>query len=246
IYTHLKPETNSRLPRKDMLDILSQFAGFSGWDEFKFKNRGAVPEEKGSPGNSKNRKTKAYGVILIVVLPVIATLAWFFNRKPALKFQLKNEFTNETIQAKDIRAYKIENNEKVQIAVKNATVVVAANGKGTKLVLESPYYKKKEISVSGTSNTDVLMKPDDFAMMLKAFMKSDIKGWEERKIQLDKILATDLEVILMLKNDLGSAYYDKKEFSQMLVIPTESVRKMEIVEIRNDASGKIEFIRIKQ
>ncbi|HEX8575728.1 MAG TPA: hypothetical protein VF677_05495 [Flavobacterium sp.] len=90
------------------------------------------------------------------------------------------------------------------------------------------------------------MKPDDFAMMLKAFMKSDIKDWEARKAQLDKILAPDLEVILMLKNDLGAAYFNKKEFSQMLIIPTESVRKMEIIEIRNDESGKIEFIRIKQ
>lgn len=28
IYTHLKPEQNEKLPRKDMLDILSQFAGY--------------------------------------------------------------------------------------------------------------------------------------------------------------------------------------------------------------------------
>ena len=36
IYTHLKPESNSKVPRKDMLNILAQFVGFSGWDEFVF------------------------------------------------------------------------------------------------------------------------------------------------------------------------------------------------------------------
>ena len=36
IYTHLKPEINSKIPRKDMLNILSEFVGYSGWDEFIF------------------------------------------------------------------------------------------------------------------------------------------------------------------------------------------------------------------
>ena len=37
IYTHLKVEINDKLPRKDMLDILSQLVGYSGWDEYVFK-----------------------------------------------------------------------------------------------------------------------------------------------------------------------------------------------------------------
>ena len=37
IYTHLKPEANSKVPRKDMLNILAQFVGLSGWDEFVFE-----------------------------------------------------------------------------------------------------------------------------------------------------------------------------------------------------------------
>ena len=83
-------------------------------------------------------------------------------------------------------------------------------------------------------------------MMLKAFMKSDIKDWETRKIQLNKILSNNLEVIVMLKNDLGAEYFNKNEFSEKLVIPTESVKRMQILEIKNDNEGKIEFIRIKQ
>ncbi|MEI7509845.1 MAG: hypothetical protein WCJ62_10330, partial [Flavobacterium sp.] len=38
IYTHLKPESNSKIPRKDMLNILSQFVGYSGWEEFIFND----------------------------------------------------------------------------------------------------------------------------------------------------------------------------------------------------------------
>lgn len=245
IYTHLKPETNSKLPRKDMLDILSQFSGFLGWDEFMFKNREVASEEKAVFPKKRNKLIFVFIGILIVV--IIISFLFYSNKKSTQKFQLKNEFTQETIQAKDVKAYKIENNEKIQIPIKNATVEVEAKDENTKIVVESPYYKKQEIKVNSNSdNSQILLKPDDFAMMLKAFMKSDIKDWETRKVQLDKILSDDLEVIVMLKDNLGTEYFDKKEFSQKLIVPTESVKKMQILEIKNAENGKIEFIRIKQ
>lgn len=245
IYTHLKPETNVKLPRKDMLDILSKFSGFSGWDEFIFKNREeAVVEIINLP---KKNKSKILIIIGVFILLILLLFFLFWNKKTTQKFQLKNEFTQETLQSKDVKVYKIENNEKVQIPIKNASVEVEANDENTKIIVESPYYKKQEIRVNTTSGkTEILLKPDDFAMMLKAFMKSDIKDWETRKIQLNKILSEDLEVIVMLKDNLGAEYFDKKEFSQKLIVPTESLKKMEILEIKNDKSGKIEFIRIKQ
>jgi hypothetical protein len=83
-------------------------------------------------------------------------------------------------------------------------------------------------------------------MMLKAFMLSDIKDWQTRKEQLNKILSDNLEVIVMLKDDLGAEYFNKSEFSQKLIVPTASLKKMKIVEIKNDANDKIQFIRIKQ
>jgi hypothetical protein len=93
---------------------------------------------------------------------------------------------------------------------------------------------------------NVTLQPDDYAMMLKAFMLSDIKNWQTRKEQLNKIFSDDLEVIVLLKNDLGAEYFNKNEFSQMLIIPTGSIKKMKIVEIKNDVNDKIQFIRIKQ
>ena len=34
-YTHLKVNRNEKLPRQDMLDLLSRFTGFQHWDDFK-------------------------------------------------------------------------------------------------------------------------------------------------------------------------------------------------------------------
>lgn len=245
IYTHLKAEINSKLPRKDMLDILSQFSGFSGWDEFVFTNREVAVGKK----ESQSKKGKKYfiGVGLLAVLIVVIAFLVYPGKKPTQKLQLKNEFTNETIQAKEVKAYTIEDNKKVEIPIRNSEIEVAVKEDNTKIVIQSPYYKKQEVKVNKASEkTEILLQPDDYAMMLKAFMKSDIKDWETRKIQLNKILSDNLEVIVMLKNDLGAEYFNKNEFSEKLVIPTESVKRMQILEIKNDNEGKIEFIRIKQ
>ena len=137
--------------------------------------------------------------------------------------------------------------KKIEIPIRNSEIEVALKDENAKVVIQSPYYKKQEIKVNKTSEkTEILLQPDDYAMMLKAFMKSDIKDWETRKIQLNKILSDNLEVIVMLKNDLGAEYFNKNEFSEKLVIPTESVKRMQILEIKNNDEGKIEFIRIKQ
>ena len=50
----------------------------------------------------------------------------------------------------------------------------------------------------------------------------------------------------MLKNNVGAEYYDKNEFSQKLIVPTATVKRMKIIEVKNDADNKIQFIRIKQ
>ena len=82
--------------------------------------------------------------------------------------------------------------------------------------------------------------------MLKAFMKSDIKDWQTRKRQLDKILSADLEVIVMLKNNLGAEYFNKQEFSEKLIVPSQALQKMKIIEIENGDNQQIIFIRIIQ
>jgi hypothetical protein len=102
------------------------------------------------------------------------------------------------------------------------------------------------VGIASEPQNKIDLKPDDFAMMLKAFMMSDIKNWETRKVQLDKILSDNLEVLVLLKNDLGIEFFNKKEFSQKLIVPTPSVKRMKIIEIKNDENNKIQFIRIKQ
>jgi len=162
--------------------------------------------------------------------------------------EIQDEFTQEKIADEDVKVYQIDDNKKVPVKVEDGKATIESVSPETKISVESPFYKKREVEVakSNTENQILLMQPDDYALMLKAFMQSDIKDWQTRKEQLQKILADDLEVIVMLPNNLGAEYYNKKEFSVKLVIPTSTIKKMRILEIKNNSEDQIQFIRIKQ
>lgn len=251
IYTHLKPETNNKIPRKDMLNILSEFVGFSGWDEFTFEEK--ISESKKLKVSKKSKKW-LFVLIIFLILSIFSIFLMIYKKEDSKPktIQLNNEYTNEKVNAEEVKVFEVKDSVKQELEIKEGKVQVSNNGnEKSKLVIQSPFYLPKTIVInSNRSSTEppkrIDLKPDDYAMMLKAFMLSDIKDWQTRKEQLNKILSDNLEVIVMLKDDLGAEYFNKSEFSQKLIVPTASLKKMKIVEIKNDATDKIQFIRIKQ
>lgn len=243
IYTHLKKEDNEKLPRKDMLDIFSKFVGYSGWDEFSFEK---IPEE------NKKRKNKfgLIGIVLLVVIFGFFTYLLIIQSNKNKIIDLKNQYTSEKIDENEVKAYEVNEKEKRPLPIENSQIrLEETENKNTKILIESPYYQKKTVWIDSEKNeekTVVDLKPEDYAMMLKTFIKSDIKDWKTRKVQLDTILSDNLEVMVMLKNNLGAEYFNKKEFSEKLILPTASVKKMKVLEINKDNDNKIKFIRILQ
>ncbi len=240
IYTHLKPEHNDKLPRKDMLDIFSRFAGYSGWDEFIFEEH---PKQIKRP-----RKSKVYfwSIFGLAAAATLLFLALGQNRNTTQTIKVTDQFTKKPLQKEDVKVYKLEEH-KTPVEIGNGRVEVPP-GQKVKVVVKSPYYKPKvvEFTRSASDTTEISVVPDDRAMMLKAFLKSDIKDWRTRKVQLDKILSDDLEVIVMLKDNLGAEYFNKREFAGKLIIPTPSLKQMKIIEIKNGKDNKIQFIRMAQ
>ena len=242
IYTHLKSETNEKLPRKDMLDILSQFVGYSGWDEyvFKWKNEPIIVAEE----KSSNR-AKTYFVLFPVLLFLMYLGYKFIKSKNIQTIEVKNAFTEEQINSDEVKAVLIEENVETPIQIIDSKIQINAKD-SSKIILKSPYYKDKTVIINKNSNSEISLQPDDYAMILKGFMKSDIKDWQTRKEQLHKILAADLEVLVMLKNDLGIEYFNKKEFSEKIIVPSVSLKKMKVIDIQRNSANEINFIRILQ
>lgn len=252
IYTHLKPENNEKLPRKDMLDILCIYVHKISWDEYRFNQLAPAQEDKSftesssqnvsnKQGNSTNKKKI---IILLVGLLIVISLYffWFNNKNTATQLEFKNVYTNEKLSNDEVKVYKVEDTSQSNIILLDSKVKVT---KPTKIVITSPLFKSKEVAIQPTDTATVIdLYPNDYAMMLNAFMKSDIKNWKTRKEQLEKILSDDVEVLVMLKNNLGVEYFNKEEFSQKIIVPTPSIKKMKIIELKSNTDQKISFLRI--
>ena len=242
IYTHLKVETNDKLPRKDMLDILSQLVGYSGWDEYVFKWKQEVVPNAVQPKRNYN-VVFSLGFIGLFLIGFFSYR--YLNREEVQTIEVKNAFTEEQINSEEVKAVMIENNVETPIEIVDSKIQITTKD-SAKIVLKSPYYKDKTIVVGKENSNTISLQPDDYAMMLKGFMKSDIKDWETRKEQLQKILADDLEVLVMLKNDLGIEYFNKQEFSEKLIVPSVALKRMKVIDIQSNDKDEIKFIRIIQ
>src|SRR5690606_32456552 len=189
IYTHVKPSENEKLPRKDTLNILSEFVGFSSWDEFRFLSES---QKSNVESQEIGKKSKKHFWLLGFLILGTGFLFFFLTngKKEKQTIEIKNEFTNEKIQDENLKVYEVKENGKIPIKVEESKIEV--ENKDTKIIVESPYYKTEEIEIKKEElKTEISIKPDDYAMILKAFMLSDIKDWETRKEQLNKILSDD-------------------------------------------------------
>lgn len=244
IYTHLKPETNAKLPRKDMLDILSQFAGTSSWDEFKYQFE-SVEKENLVTNASQIKSYKNIFFVSVAVI-IIAFLLWKMSLfgKPTITIQLEEKFSKDTISKSTTKAFVIEDEVASEVPIQNSKIEVKNDAK---VVLKSVFHKEATIDLNKTPTiTKVTLQPNDYANILQGFIQSDTKDWQNRKKQLEMILHDNLEVIVMLQQNLGSEYLNKEEFSQKLIVPTASLKKLKMVEIKNDTTDKITFIRFIQ
>lgn len=68
--------------------------------------------------------------------------------------------------------------------------------------IKSPYYKADTLSVRG--NQTILLKPDDYAVMIRLYASGKIEDWEAHLGRLQSMFAEDAEILDRYGN---SVYY---------------------------------------
>lgn len=248
MYTHLKPAENEKLPRRDMLDILSAYCRFDSWDAFVH----TVHTAEEVVTVTKQTPTKRRLLLLLGGILLGGGLLFYwklqqpkgiaaFNKQEKVK--VKDFYTQEDINDSTIQLFVKEKNTLKPLNINDIPATVLE--KKSELIVESPFYSEAIVAIKEETKT-IVLKPDDHAMMLKAFMQSDIKDWETRKVQLNTILSPDLEVLIHLQNGLGIEYMNKEEFTQKLTIPTQAIKRWQVLSLEQDTTQRIIKIRIKQ
>jgi hypothetical protein len=248
VYTHLKPKENNKLPRKDMLDIFSRWTGYAGWDEFVYLNQNVDAEENTPIKKKNNNAIIIMGAgFLIAMLAVV--ISFTVKAKNEVTVCFKDRYTQKSIDTDKFSLFLIENGNKKRLSLKGNCSTIKSDRKEIVVLVESPYYKKDTFTITMESAEGAMsfdLQPDDYAMMLRAYMNSDLKDWNKRKKQLEDILSDDAIIQEVMFEEIGVEFLNKEEFIAKVTTPTETVRQMEIIEIEYEGDKIISLKYIQK
>jgi hypothetical protein len=249
-YSHIKPLENEKLPRIDMLNILSKYAGHKNWEEFQSKNAIFLPKE---PKNaSKTAKNGRKWFVLFGIALIIALVLIFLNKENAraYNFCFYDQDTHESIVDSTVEVTVLNENESPLKLFSNEVGCVSINTNETfiKFIVKAPYYKTDTIERKlwdGDKAEKIELRRDDYALMILLFATSDVQDWEKRRIQLDKMISEDVIVFQITPNNTGMEMFNKTEFIDKLTTPLKSLGDIEIIETvyKNDQIINLRFIQ---
>lgn len=224
-YTYIKNDPK-KLPRIDMLNLLSSYVDFKNWNDFKNSNTASFSKFK------KRERLKKY-LWLLACLFAIILLVNKLNTQNAFHFC----FVDETKRV-PIRSYldiKILKDTESPIFLKTDSLgcfSFVTKDNRIRFVVQSPYYKTDTIirSIYANRSGTINLNTDDYALMLQYYSNGNVKDWKKRKAQLKKMIANDAQIYQVYPANIGIELYSKDDFINKLIVPTRSLNKIKILD----------------
>lgn len=224
-YNHLKNQA-SRLPRIDVLNLLSCYAGYKNWDDF---------VQRSAPVERKNKRFAWILVFSVLLLALVGFLLWPNNEEKTIR--LMDAYTRENIPT-----------EKVKMWFEEGVYIKAAAGRikkpvGDTLYLDGPYYKRQQWYIGGADTLWVTMYPDDYALMLNYFSRSTTENWQKRQERLMEAFHPEAKIFQSHPKYEGIELLNRDEFIERLILPINTLRNLEIQDIvyRDDKIYRLRF-----
>jgi hypothetical protein len=246
-YTHMKT-TNHSLPRIDMLNLLSKYAGYLNWEDFKYKNR--QPELL--PGKKRN-PDRLFLIVPFITITLLCLLLIFYKIVSNIEFSIcfydadtKQKILNSIIEVNMIEANQSTSNI---LCGPDGCFSLKTHRRSIRFVVNTPYYYPDTITLNlGKSKRQesVKLQPNNYALMLYYFSRMNVSDWKKRRNQLDEMIADNARIYQIFDAGLtGMELYDKWEFINKLTMPASGLRNLEILDTRYQGE-KIIVIRFKQ
>lgn len=246
-YNHFKGY-HEKLPRIDLLNILSQYTGYVDWSDFKQANQDKVIRITGITGSNK-------AFYLIPVMALMAfTVFWIIIRigsSASYKFCFVDKVSREPINTHPVEVEILLENESPLILACDSLGCFSytTNDSRIKFLVRSAYYYPDTITRlldKACRNETIPLRTDDYALMINYFSNSKAEDWHKRRAQLEEIIADSALIYQVYgRQSLGMELYNREEFIDMLTIPTGNLSNIEILDIfyRNDKITFLKFIQ---
>lgn len=246
-YTHIKSDSG-KLPRIDILNLLSNYAGYSSWDDFKIRQSETSSTEKSL---KKTNKYFIYVPALVILSVGILYLLFIVSSTRDYQFHFYDADTAEPINNQLIKVTVLLDNESPVSYTSDTSAVFAytTSKANIRFVVESSLYENDTIFrvLNKYNPVEVVrLKPDNYAMMIQYFSQRNVKDWQQRRNQLNRIISDSAIIYQVIrKGDLGVELFSKKEFIDKLTLPTTGLRNIEILDTKYDGK-QIAIIRFRQ
>lgn len=226
-----------KLPRIDMLDLLSEYVEEESWSSFKKKH-------------SKNKRSfNNKWIVLVVLIPLsIIIFLKYVNFSTEVEFCFVDENAQTITDQLKITVKKNKETEKVLHTNSDGCVYFKLSDKEITMNIESPYHKKKKVYRKFNDSKykeTISLETDIYSLMLRHYSNSKTSDWKLRKQKLDKLIADDAIIYQRwFGKQKGVELYSKEDFILQLTVPTSMLRNLEILETVFD-NGEIKKLGFK-
>ena len=246
-YTHMKSGSGT-LPRIDTLNLLSRYAGYAGWDDFKYKNKPAS-----QPASIQKKANRYFILIPVLVFAILAILFIVFNIYTIHEYRIcfydadtREPITNNIIEVSML----LPDESPVNFLCGPDGCLQLKTGKATvTLVVKTPYYETDTVVrlLDRFSREEmVCLRPNNYALMIHYFSRMKVKDWQERRNQLDRMIADSALIYQVFHaGSVGMELYTKWEFINKLTMPSGSLKHIEILDTKYCGS-RITLLRFRQ
>ena len=185
------------------------------------------------------------------VLAVIVGLLGFKDELFSKKFYYSfiDADRNSKINA-ELQVQILKENESpiLYVAKPNEPFVYTTKSKNLTMVVSSPYYRTDTIQrnlETAPEAENIELKPNDYAIMLFYYSKS-IKDLKKKRESLNYLISDNALIYQVYDNETyGVETMDKQRYINLVTLPSTSLENLEVIETKNDLSGKINMIKFK-
>ena len=262
-YTHMKSVSKS-LPRIDVLNLLSKYAGYANWDDFVFKNKDLIEaSQSGQPVMPEAARPSALAANrYFIIIPAAALIIVFlffgmfklFNTRE-YKFRFYDADTREPITNSRIEVKVLTDGESPFVGYSNPEgyFFLRTDKSRVRLVVSAPYYQPDTISriVKKLQQNEIVnLHANDYALMIHYFSQMKVDDWDKRRKHLESIIADEAMIYQLygLNNAAsGMELLNKQEFIDKLTMPSGSLKNIEVLytKMRDNKIIVLRF-RVKQ
>ena len=242
-YTHLKNE-HDKLPRIDMLNLLSQYCGYENWTGFKASVSIDQHSEQPNLVKSSYRRWILAGLVSMAILTYGI---WSMSETITYQFCFTDADLNQPI-AHNIEIIELRSNESPvhHQTDSSACFNIEPNNERLTFVIKSAYYKSDTITrlIKASGRETIQLKTNDYALMIHIFSNAKIEDWKKRRQQLKTMIADNAR-IYQIDNQaqVSIEWYNKREFIDKLTMPINSLKNIEVLETiyQNDQIVEMRF-----